>query len=100
MIFYDYNICTSYNAIIFLSKKGIQMTKEEFAKFDKDYEVCACMEVSLQEIQTAIKNGCDTVEKIMDETDAGTVCELCQNKDTDVDEDKELHLDEILEFSK
>ena len=75
------------------------MTKEEFNKFDKDFEVCECMGVSLDEIQTAIKNGCNTVQAIMDETDAGTVCEQCQSKDIDTDEDRELHIDEILEFS-
>ena len=76
------------------------MTQEEFNKFEKDFEVCTCMSVSLEEIQTAIKNGCDSVEKIMEETDAGTVCEQCQSKETDEDGDKELHLDEILKFSQ
>ncbi len=75
------------------------MTQEEFNKFDEDYEVCACMGVSLQEIQTAIKNGCDTVEAIVNETDAGSACEQCQSRDIDEDEDKELHIDEILKFS-
>ena len=76
------------------------MTQEEFNKFDKDFEVCNCIGVSLEEIQTAIKDGCNTVEDIMDKTDAGTACEQCQSKNTDEDGDKELHLDEILEFTK
>lgn len=76
------------------------MTQEEFNKFDKDFEVCVCMGVSLEEIQTAIKDGCDTIEKVMEKTDAGTVCEQCQSKGTDEDADRELHIDEILKFSK
>ena len=76
------------------------MTQEEFNKFDKNYEVCVCMGVDLEEIQTAIKNGSDSLEAIMEKTDAGTVCELCQSKDTDEDSDRELHIDEILKFTK
>ena len=76
------------------------MTQDEFNKFDKDFEVCSCMGISLEEIQTAIKNGCDTVEAIMNETEAGTVCEQCQSRDIDEDGDRELHIDEILKFSK
>lgn len=76
------------------------MTQKEFDKFDKDFEVCICMGVDLEEIQTCIKNGCGTVEAIMDKTDAGTVCEQCQSKDKDTDDDRELHLNEILEFTK
>lgn len=76
------------------------MTQEEFINFDKDFEVCQCMGVSLEEIQTAIKDGCTNLEAIMEKTDAGPVCELCQSKDIDTDEDRELHLDEILEFTK
>lgn len=76
------------------------MTQDEFNKFDKDFEVCVCMRVSLEDVQAAIKDGCNTVEEIMDKTDAGTVCEQCQSVATDEDGDRELHLDEILEFSK
>ena len=59
------------------------MTQDEFNKFDKDFEVCSCMGVTLEEIQLAIKNGCDSVEAIMDETDAGTACECCLEADCD-----------------
>lgn len=76
------------------------MTYEEFKALDNDYDVCLCNAVSLGEVLSAIKNGCDTVEALMDETDAGTSCELCQSKEIDEDDDRELHLDEILLFSK
>ena len=76
------------------------MKYEEFKTLDEDFEVCLCNEVSLGEILTAIKNGHDTIEALMDETDAGTACELCQSKEIDEGGNRELHLDEILEFSK
>jgi len=76
------------------------MTQKEFNKLDENYEVCLCVGVSLGEIKTVIENGAITLEKIMQETEAGTRCEMCQSKKTDEDSDKELHLDEILEFMK
>jgi bacterioferritin-associated ferredoxin len=40
--------------------------------------VCNCMGVTRQEIENAIKNeGCDTLEKIQDKLEAGTVCGVC-----------------------
>jgi len=76
------------------------MTKEQFEKFDSDYEVCECIGVTLGEIQKAIKDGCKSVECIMDETDAGTACGLCVSKEEDDAGEREIHLDEILENSK
>jgi len=76
------------------------MTHEEIKALDNDFEVCLCMNVTLGEIFTAIKEGHDTIEKLMDKTDVGTVCELCQSREIDEDEERKLHLDEILEFVK
>ena len=76
------------------------MTYEEFKALDENFEVCLCNSVALGEILTAIKNGHDTVEALIEETDAGTTCELCQSREIDEDDERELHLDEILEFSK
>lgn len=76
------------------------MTQEEFNKFDKDFEVCVCLGVCLEEIQESIKNGCDSIEAIMEKTEAGTVCEQCQSRSIDEDGDRELHIDEILKFTK
>ena len=76
------------------------MTKDEIKALDLDYEVCLCMNITLGEIITAIKDGEDTVEKLMDSTEAGTACELCQSCSIDEDEDRELHLDEILNTYK
>ena len=76
------------------------MTKEEFKALDGDYEVCLCNGVVLSDILKAIKEGHDTVEKLMAETDAGTSCELCQSREIDEDNERELHLDEIIEMSK
>lgn len=74
------------------------MTKEEFSKFDSDFEVCECMGVSLSEIEDSIKNGCDNLDCIEDKTDAGSGCGICKEKDKD--SDKELHIDEILDCLK
>ena len=76
------------------------MTQEEFKTLDEDFEVCLCNGITLGEILIAIKNGHNTIEALMEETDAGTSCELCQSREIDEDDEKELHLDEILEFSK
>ena len=76
------------------------MTIEKFEKFDLDYTVCECFDVTLGELLEAIKGGHNTMEALMDETDAGTACELCQSCEIDEDGDRELHLDEILEYAK
>jgi NAD(P)H-nitrite reductase large subunit len=76
------------------------MTIEEFEKFDLEYNVCECYDVTLGELLEAIKAGHNTMEALMDETDAGTACELCQSCEKDEDGDRALHLDEILEYVK
>jgi len=76
------------------------MTQEEFKALDEDFEVCLCNGITLGEILIAIKNGHNTTESLMEETDTGTSCELCQSREIDEDSERELHLDEILEFSK
>ncbi|MFT7824107.1 MAG: (2Fe-2S)-binding protein [Sulfurimonas sp.] len=74
------------------------MTNEEIAKFEDDYEVCQCMGITLGEIKEAIRGGATTMEALMESTEAGTVCELCQSREIDKDGDRELHLDEILSY--
>ena len=76
------------------------MTVEEFEKFDLDHNVCECFDVSLGTLLDAIKAGHNTLEALMDETDAGTACELCQSCEIDEDGDRELHLEEILKYAK
>jgi len=76
------------------------MTNREISALDNDYEVCMCMNVTLGEILTAIKNGHDTVEKIMDETEAGTICEMCQSKDKDEDNYRELYITDIIRYAQ
>ncbi len=68
---------------------------------DRDsFEVCHCLGITYGEIMEAIKNGADTVEKIMDATDAGTACGLCKSVEEDEFNERQLHLDEILESAK
>ena len=76
------------------------MTIEEFEKFGLDHNVCECFDVTLGELLDAIKAGHNTMEDLMNETDAGTACELCQSCEIDEDGDRELHLDEILAYAK
>lgn len=76
------------------------MTIKEFEKFENDYVVCECFDVTLGTLIDTIKAGHNTLEALMDETDAGTACELCQSCEVDEDGDRELHLTEILEYLK
>lgn len=76
------------------------MKIEEFEKFDQDHVVCECMDVTLKMLLDAIKAGHNSMDTLMDETDAGTACELCQSKEIDEDGDRELHLEDILEYAK
>ena len=63
-------------------------------------EVCFCMGITLEEIMDAIKNGACDLETIMEKTDAGTVCGLCKSSEEDTNNEREIHLTEILEQAK
>jgi NAD(P)H-nitrite reductase large subunit len=45
--------------------------------------VCDCMEVEYTDIVEAVKKHGDNLDAIMDETEAGTVCECCLEEDCD-----------------
>ena len=75
------------------------MEKDIFS-LPKDTEVCLCEGVILGEILEAIKNGACDIDAIGDATGAGTVCGLCRSREDDPDEEREIHLDEILESAK
>jgi bacterioferritin-associated ferredoxin len=72
------------------------MTLEEFEKFDVNHTVCDCFDVILGKLLEAIKSGHNTMDSLMNATDAGTGCERCQSVEMDLDQDKECHLEEIL----
>jgi len=76
------------------------MTKEEIEALDDSFDVCLCMNITLGEIRDAIKDGSDTIEKLIETTEAGSICELCQSLSIDEDEDREIHLDEIISSRK
>lgn len=42
-----------------------------------DKIVCSCMNVTAGMIKDAVAKGADTLEKVQDETGAGTVCGAC-----------------------
>jgi len=68
--------------------------------FSLDYIVCECFDVTLGEIINSIKAGNSTLEDLMDDTDAGTACKLCQSEEIDEDNDRDLHLTTILAHFK
>ncbi|MCH9739536.1 MAG: (2Fe-2S)-binding protein [Epsilonproteobacteria bacterium] len=76
------------------------MTIEELEKLKSDYVVCECYEVSFGDIIEAIENGYDTIEALIYETKASYGCERCQSKTSDQNEDREVHLDEIIAYAK
>ena len=76
------------------------MTMEEIDRLKPDYMVCECYEVTFGDIIEAIENGYDTIEGIVHETLASYGCELCQSRMIDNNKDREVHLDEILEYTK
>ena len=39
---------------------------------------CKCKNVSIEEVVNAVKNGADTVEKVMEVTGAGSACGRCK----------------------
>ena len=76
------------------------MNFEDIAKLRPDYIVCECYDVSFGDIMEAIENGCETLEELIHETHAGYGCERCKSKIDDENMDREIHLDEILEYAK
>ncbi len=45
--------------------------------------VCDCMEVEFDIIKEAVKKHGDNMDAIIEETEAGTVCECCLEEDCD-----------------
>ena len=39
---------------------------------------CKCKNISIEDVVNAVKNGADTVEKVMEATGAGTACGRCK----------------------
>jgi nitrite reductase (NADH) large subunit len=76
------------------------MNFEDIAQLRPDYIVCECYDVSFGDIMEAIENGCETLEELIHETHAGYGCERCKSKIDDENMDREIHLDEILEYAK
>lgn len=63
-------------------------------------EVCLCNGITLEEIMEAIKDGACDLDAIMERTTAGTVCGLCKSLEDDSNNEREIHLTEILEQAK
>jgi len=74
------------------------MTIEEYKSLNSETEVCVCNGVTLNEIVEAIKNGENSIELLEEATDAGSACGLCKCVQEDDAQEREIHLDEIIEF--
>lgn len=70
--------------------------KEEIKALAKQEVVCLCMDVNMGELIASIKEGNSSLDTLMEDTDAGTACQLCQSCELDEDGEREIHLDEVL----
>lgn len=62
---------------------------EEYREVDRLIQnVCKCNNISVNEVVSAVKNGADTVEKVMEETKAGTGCGRCKGIISNIIENK------------
>jgi len=50
---------------------------EEEYKMSENRVVCTCLDVDYDTIKKAIENGAETVDDIMQATEAGTICGAC-----------------------
>ena len=46
----------------------------------EDRVVCSCLDVTYNTIKEAIENGAKTLDDIKDETEAGTICGMCEDE--------------------
>lgn len=52
---------------------------DEYREIDRVLQnVCKCQNVSVNEVVEAVKNGADTIERVMEETKAGSACGRCK----------------------
>ena len=52
---------------------------EEYREIDRVVQnVCKCQNVSVNEVVAAVKNGAQTVDQVMEETNAGAGCGICK----------------------
>ncbi len=58
----------------------IVIENEEELKVVEDVlkNACKCKNISIEEVVNTVKNGADTVEKVMEATGAGTACGRCK----------------------
>ena len=46
----------------------------------EDRVVCTCLDITYNTIKEAIENGAKTLDDIKDETEAGTICGMCEDE--------------------
>ncbi len=72
------------------------MNVDEIRELGDDVEACPCMTTTMGELRQAIRGGCRSIEALIEATDVGTGCELCHSREVDTDEEREIHLSDVL----
>ncbi len=44
---------------------------------DMEKVICPCLDISIGDIKQAVDGGANSLEKVQEETSAGTICEAC-----------------------
>ena len=62
---------------------------DEYREIDRVLQnVCKCQNVSVNEVVASVKNGSDTIEKVMEDTKACTGCTRCKGVIENIIENK------------
>jgi len=59
-----------------------------------DEIVCLCLKITAKDIRDSIARGNRTVERVADDTDAGTACTKCKSYDDDKRMMRKYHIKE------
>ena len=73
---------------------------DQLSSIDELYVVCECANVTYKEIIDAIKAGKCDMDSLMNATNAGMGCKKCRSKENDPEDERAIHLDEILALAK
>ena len=72
----------------------------DYKKLENGCTVCVCVGVNVGQIRIAVVEGAETVEKVMNQTGAGTRCKLCQGADVDSSGKRDYYIDEVIKSEK
>ncbi len=63
-------------------------------------KACECKNIYLEEVIELINKGFDTIEKLQQELQIGTVCSMCLFSENDINGERPVHLDKLLKSIK